>query len=62
MTGGKKRSTDMGPRVLRESQDPTQQESPSVNKSTPTHTYIHIYNMKYYSAMKKNEIILFAET
>ena len=52
----------MGPRVLRESQDPTQQESPSVNKSTPTHTYIHIYNMRYYSAMKKNEIILFAET
>lgn len=44
-----------GPGSSGRARDPTQQGSPSVNKSTPTHTYIHIYKMKYCSAMKKNE-------
>ena len=27
-----------------------------------THTHIHIYTVEYYSAIKKNEIVLFATT
>ena len=29
---------------------------------THTHTHIHIYTVEYYSAIKKNEIMLFAAT